>query len=72
MWFPKSWTAKDIKRAGNHVASLKVNKHKKSGEHMTGTWKGVKVVVIKGKDGKPSTICPDYKQPTKKNNRRKK
>ena len=33
-WVPKSWTKYDILRAGEHVASLKCNKHKKDGEHM--------------------------------------
>ena len=26
-WFPKSWTTKDIRHAGEHVAGLKVNRH---------------------------------------------
>lgn len=25
-WFPKSWTDKDIRRAGEHVAELKGNR----------------------------------------------
>ena len=70
-WFPKSWSAKEIKRAGNHVASLKSNKKAKSGEHMTGMWKGVKVTVIKGNKHIPDTVCPSYDQPTKKRRRQK-
>lgn len=26
-WFPRSWTDKDVKRAGTHVANLKGNRH---------------------------------------------
>lgn len=68
----KSWNVKDIKRVGNYVESLKYNKHKKPGEHMTGMWKGVKVTVIKGNNNVPDTICPSYDQPIKKKNRMKK
>lgn len=64
-WFPKSWTAKDIKKAGEHVASLKSNKHIKDGKNMYGMWKGVRVVVRKTK-GIIATIFPDAKQPIKK------
>ena len=63
-WFPKSWTKYDILRAGEHVASLKCNKHKKDGEHMIGMWKGVRVVVIK-RNGLPQTIAPTLEQPKK-------
>lgn len=64
-WFPKSWTAKDIHRAGEHVAALKSNKNIKDGYNMYGTWKGVRVGV-KRTNGKVSTIFPDLKQPNKK------
>ena len=64
-WFPKEWTWKEILRAGEHVAALKSNKKAKDGEHMTGIWKGVKVIVIK-RHGKPETICPSFDQPTEK------
>lgn len=64
-WFPKSWTKKDILRAGEHVASLKCNKHVKDGYNMYGMWKGVRVGVKRTK-GKVSTVFPDIKQPMKK------
>lgn len=64
-WFPKSWTAKDIQRAGEHVAALKSNKNIKDGYNMYGIWKGVRVG-IKRTNGKVSTIFPDLKQPNKK------
>ena len=64
-WFPKSWTKKDILRAGEHVAALKCNKHIKDGYNMYGMWKGVRVGVKRTK-GKVSTVFPDVKQPLKK------
>lgn len=64
-WFPKSWTSKDIQKAGTHVASLKSNKHIGDGHNMYGMWKGVKVVVRKT-NGKVATIFPDVKQSMKK------
>lgn len=69
-WFPESWTAKDIQRAGEHVAALKSNKHIKDGHNMYGMWKGVKVIVKKT-NGKISTIFPDVKQPIKRKGKRK-
>ena len=64
-WFPAGWTAKDIKRAGEHVAKLKHNRHKGDGIKLYGTWKGVRVVVIRT-HGQIGTIFPDSKQPRKK------
>lgn len=69
-WFPKSWTAKDIKKAGEHVASLKSNRNVKDGYNMYGTWKGVRVGV-KRTNGKISTIFPDLRQPSKKKGMKK-
>lgn len=64
-WFPANWKAKDIKRAGQHVAKLKRNRHKGDGIKLYGTWKGVRVVVIRT-HGQIGTIFPDVKQPRKK------
>ncbi len=64
-WFPKSWTSKDIKRAGEHVANLKANRHVPDGKRIYGMWKGVRVGVIKT-HGQIGTIFPDSKQPIKK------
>ncbi len=61
-WFPKTWTSKDIKHAGEHVANLKGNRHKKDGVAVFGNWKGVRVGVIRT-NGKIATIFPDSKQP---------
>lgn len=70
-WFPKSWTSKDIKRAGEHVANLKKNRHSKDGVAVFGMWKGVKVGVIRT-NGKIATIFPDTNQPyTKKRKKRR-
>ena len=64
-WFPKDWTSKDIKHAGEHVASLKGNRHVKDGVTIWGMWKGVRVCVIRT-HGKIATIFPDSNQPTKR------
>lgn len=64
-WFPKSWTSKDIKHAGEHVANLKSNRHVPDGKRIYGMWKGVRVGVIKT-NGRIGTIFPDSKQPIKK------
>ncbi len=64
-WFPKDWTSKDIKHAGEHVANLKGNRHAKDGETVFGMWKGVRVGV-KRTNRQISTIFPDSKQPYKK------
>ena len=65
-WFPRDWTSKDIKHAGEHVANLKKNRHVKDGVPCYGTWKGVRVGIIRTK-GIIGTIFPDsQKQPTKK------
>lgn len=68
-WFPANWTAKDIKRAGEHVAKLKHNRHKGDGIKLYGTWKGVRIVVIRT-HGQIGTIFPDSKQPRKKKGKR--
>lgn len=60
-WFPQSWTAKDIRRAGEHVASLKHNRKVKDGVPMFGVYKGVRVGVKRTK-GIISTIFPDSNQ----------
>ena len=63
-WFPKNWSNKDIKKAGEQVASQKCNKNKKDGQVMFGNYKGVRVGVIKT-NGKIGTIFPDIYQPSK-------
>ncbi len=65
-WFPKSWTLKDIRRAGEHVAGLKANRHAPDGKKLYGTYKGVRVVIIKTY-GKIATVFPDSIQPTRRN-----
>ncbi len=60
-WFPKNWTSKDIKHAGEHVANLKGNRHTKDGVAVFGMWKGVRVGVIRT-HGQIGTIFPDAKQ----------
>lgn len=60
-WFPKSWTEKDIRRAGEHVAGLKVNRHIPDGKVVFGVYKGVRVG-IKRTHGKIATVFPDSDQ----------
>ena len=69
-WFPKSWSDKDIRRAGDHVASLKANRHAPDGKPIFGIYKGVRVGVIKT-NGTPGTIFPDYDQSAAIRKRRK-
>ena len=64
-WFPKSWTSKDIKHAGEHVTNLKSYRHVPDGKRIYGMWKGVRVGVIKT-NGRIGTIFPDSTQPIKK------
>ena len=70
-WFPKSWNARDIKRAGSHVARLKRNRHIADGVPIWGTYKGVRVGVIRT-HGKIATIFPDTDQSSVLTKRRKK
>ena len=69
-WFPKNWTSKDIKHAGEHVANLKGNRHTKDGVAVFGMWKGVRVGVIRT-HGQIGTIFPDAKQPYGKGGKKK-
>lgn len=60
-WFPKHWTEKDIRKAGEHVAGLKSNRHISDGKTIWGVYKGVRVGV-KRTNGKISTVFPDSNQ----------
>ena len=60
-WFPKSWTDKDIRRAGEHVAGLKGNRRVADGRKIYGFYKGVRVGVIRT-NGKIATVFPDSNQ----------
>ena len=64
-WFPQSWTEKDIRRAGEHVAGLKTNRHVPDGKAVFGMYKGVRVGVIRT-HGKIGTVFPDIYQPGRK------
>lgn len=64
-WFPRSWTEKDIRRAGEHVAGLKANRHVPDGKAVFGMYKGVRVGVIRT-HGKIGTVFPDIYQPGRK------
>ncbi len=69
-WFPREWSGKDIKHAGEHVANLKHNRHIKDGVAFFGMWKGVRVGVIRT-HGQIGTIFPDSTQPRRKGGKRK-
>lgn len=60
-WFPPNWTNNDIRRAGEHVAGLKGNRHIPDGKTIYGTYKGVRVCV-KRTHGKIATVFPDSNQ----------
>jgi hypothetical protein len=60
-WFPQSWSEKDIRRAGEHVAGLKSNRHVKDGQSIYGVYKGVRVGVKRTR-GNPGTVFPDSNQ----------
>ncbi|MEG0491924.1 MAG: EndoU domain-containing protein, partial [Clostridia bacterium] len=57
VWFPKSWTVKDMVCAGEHVSGLKHNRGVKDGETIWGVYKGVRVGVKKT-HGQIATIFP--------------
>ena len=69
-WFPKSWTTKDIRHAGEHVAGLKGNRHVPDGKAVYGVYKGVRVGVIRT-NGKIATVFPDADQSSELKKRRK-
>jgi hypothetical protein len=57
-WFPKNWTDKKIKNAGEFVANLTENKCLADGVIGYGEYDGVRVGIIKS-NGKVGTIFPD-------------
>lgn len=60
VWFPKSWTRKTIKKAGEKTINS-IPYKLPDGYHMYGTYKKVKVGVIRTY-GRVATIYPYYKQ----------
>lgn len=71
-WFPKSWTIRDMVRAGEHVSMLKRNRGVKDGVTIWGVYKGVRVGVMKT-NGQIATIFPDARnQPVRIKRRKKK
>ena len=69
-WFPANWTPKDIRRAGEHVAGLRKNRHVTDGKRVYGMYKGVRVGVIRT-NGKIATIFPDSIQPSQRKGKSK-
>ena len=60
-WFPASWTERDIRKAGEQISGIKRNRNTPDGVPMFGTYKGVRVGVIKT-HGKIATVFPDINQ----------
>jgi len=60
-WFPKDWSARKIRRAGEYVAQQKRNLGTADGKVMYGTFYGVRVGVILT-NGQISTVFPDNDQ----------
>lgn len=58
-WFPSSWDRQDIKKAGQHVVSLKRNAKLIDGYKHTGRYRGVTVGVIARK-GLVKTVFPFF------------
>ena len=69
-WFTKSWTTKDIRHAGEHVAGLKGNRHVPDGKAVYGVYKGVRVGVRRT-NGKIATVFPDADHSSELKKRRK-
>ncbi len=61
-WFPKSWSANKIKKAGEYVAS-KYKGSKADGARYSAIYDGVKVTIIFGSDGSVKTAFPSADQP---------
>lgn len=70
-WFPKSWTEKDIRHAGEHVAGLKGNRKIPDGVRAYGVYKGVRVGIMRT-NGKIATVFPDSDQSSVMKRRKKK
>ena len=60
-WFPKTWTSKTIRRAGEKVAAQHKQERIKDGVRVYGVYKGVRVGIIMTK-GRIATIFPDVDQ----------
>ncbi|MBT1166149.1 EndoU domain-containing protein [Bifidobacterium simiarum] len=68
LWFPRNWTTRDIVKAGEHVSGLKSNRNRPEGIIWWGTYKGVRVGIIK-RNGQVQTIFPAENQPRTKGKR---
>ena len=60
-WFPKEWDTNDVRKAAEHVTSLKRNANKGNNEVKYGSYKGVKIGVY-ATDKKIKTVFPWYIQ----------
>ncbi|ACI60324.1 EndoU domain-containing protein [Ureaplasma urealyticum] len=63
-WLPKSWTDKTILKAGEYVSKLKKNINAPDGKIVYGTYRNVRIGLIK-RDNKIVSFFPDSKQNSK-------
>ena len=61
-WFPENWGPTEVRKAGSYVTGLKKNSAVPDGIPMYGTYRGVRVGVIRT-NGKIATVFPDAVQP---------
>ncbi|WP_206666317.1 EndoU domain-containing protein [Bifidobacterium jacchi] len=61
-WFPQHWGERDITNAAEHIMQLKSNRNAPDGHIIWGTWKRVRVGVIK-RNGLADTVFPAEVQP---------
>lgn len=66
-WFPKEWTPRTIRKAGEYVARIHKDKPQPDGVVFKGLYRGVRVCIIRT-NGIIGTVFPDCMQPE---NRRK-
>ncbi|WP_420796412.1 EndoU domain-containing protein [Bifidobacterium stellenboschense] len=62
-WFPQHWREHDITKAAEHVMKLKSNQNAPDGHIIWGTWRNVRVGVIK-RGGLVNTVFPAEIQPS--------
>ena len=58
-WFPEHWSRLDIKKAGEHVSSLKRNRRLLNNMRYTGRYQGVSVGII-ARGGRIQTVFPCF------------
>ena len=74
-WFPRTWSQKDMVKAGEHVSKLKKNRHVKDGVAIYGMYKNVELALLKRTGKSPqyfqTSINPQRKEEKRNENFRK-